>query len=515
MNNNVYNHPTLDSIIAEKEDKMGKQTSFVLINTTQTTLGPSGLVQYLQGKKINADYIYAPKNGADLYTSKDLDLIGKAVKTNKIVGLSSFSICEDRTFQLANYIKTEYPEKLVILGGPNVIMDPERILKESKADSVCIHEGEIPLENLIKNYPKEYTNIKGLWFKKGKKIIKNDFQKPLETLDEISFENYKNSKFGKYQRLTSNGFVSEKTLGEKIKNPCMQGNFLYIMTIRGCVYSCSYCINSRLNEINRITGTKILRKKSTDSIVKELKKTIKGEKNIEKIFFFDDDFFIRTEKELEEFAKKYKKEIGLPFMVFANPLSMTPKKIDLGVKAGLDSVEFGLQTVAEHTLKEYNRPSDAKKVREILEYVYNKKYNLNISIDFITNSPFENADDLKKNINYITNLPGNFLLYVHNLHLFPGIKLRAKYLTGTGFENTEYQNYGDALKNKMFNEYETKMLLAMQGWHRKSNPNKFGELTKQEITHLFNDKKMHKAENIKKLNKKIAETIVAKYYSGL
>jgi radical SAM superfamily enzyme YgiQ (UPF0313 family) len=497
-------------------DKMKRNADFILINTTQTTLGPSSLIQYLHGKKILADYIYAPKNGSELYTNKELTLIGKEIKEAKIIGISSFSICEDRTFQLTNFIKKTYPEKHIILGGPNAIMNPERILKKSKADSVCIHEGEIPLRNLIKKFPVDYKNIKGIWFKESKKsIIKNDFEKPLDSLNEIIFENYKESKFGKYRRLTSGGFASEKTFAERILNPCMQGNFIYMITVRGCPYSCSYCINSKLNQINRVTNTPCLRYMDVDKIIFYLKKIINSEEGVEKIFFFDDDFFIRSESQIEEFAEKYKREINLPFMVFANPLSMTPKKIDLGIRAGLSSIEFGLQTIAKETLKKYNRPSGAEKIKEILTHISKKKYNVEVAIDFITNSPFETEKDVVENIHYILGLPGDFLVYVHNLHLFPGSKLREKYCEGTGFENLEYQNYGDALKNKMFNEYETKILLSMQGWHKKEKPNKYGALTKREIEDLLKNKNVNKIENIKKLNKKITETIVAKYYAKL
>jgi hypothetical protein len=112
-------------------------------------------------------------------------------------------------------------------------------------------------------------------------------------------------------------------------------------------------------------------------------------------------------------------------------------------------------------------------------------------------------------------LPGDFLIYVHNLHLFPGSKLRESYEIGTGNESIEYQNQNNVLNNKMFNEYETKILMAMQGWHKKDNPNQYGSLTKQEINFLIRTKNIKTKENIKELNKKISETMVAKYYAEL
>lgn len=481
--------------------------NFALINTTKTTLGPASLCQYLTSKGIEVNALYVPKDNNELYNQKDLSDIAAEISDSDIIGLSSFTISEERTLQLMRYIKKQYPNKHLILGGPNVILDPERLLNEFGVDSVCIHEGEIPLEKLINRYlDGNYSDIDGLWFNKDGVIKKNPYQKPLQVLDDIPFINYKKN----YKRLTTNGFIKETNLAETPDNPCMPDNSIYVMASRGCQFSCSYCINSTINYINKQTNTKIIRKRSNRQLISELYDVIKNEPNINAVFFFDDDFLIRTEADLKDFESEYKDKINLPFYIFANPNSTTKSKIDFCYSAGIRSIEYGLQTVSSGILNKYERRDASQKIIEVLQYIKETGYDITISIDFITNSPFETDEDILENINFILNLPGDFIIYVHNLHLFPGSKLRQQFDQGTGNENKEYQN--NIIEGKVFNEYFSKLLMAMQGYHGSSNPDIFGTLTRNEIEYLIKTENTAYTENLEMLNKRITMTDVASYY---
>lgn len=492
------------------------KSSLVLINTTKSPLGPSTLIQYLHGRKVHADLIYAPKHDDLLYDVQEIDLLINELSSYQIVGISCATISEARAFQLAAEVKSVYPHIHVILGGPNVIMDSERILLESAADSVCIHEGELPLENFLLAYgTPTATSTAGLWFKTSDSIIKNPYAMALQNLDLIPLENYKNSPWGSYKRLTPSGFTTETTITEQIENPCMRGKFLYMMTTRGCPLSCAYCINSTLNAISAQTDCNRLRRMSTESIIKNLKVAVKESPDIEYIFFFDDDFSMRSEEELGEFAVSYRQEIGLPFYIFANPNTTTNKKLDLYAQAGIHSIEFGVQTVADRVLKKYNRPQNAQHFQRIMQHVTEQQHDFEVSFDIITNSPFETPEDIVENINYILTLPGNYQLYVHSLHLFPGSSLRNEFGRGTGNEFHEYQDNFSGNRTVFYNEFHAKILFAMQGWHTTQSPDQFGCLTRQEILNMLNSGEADHSRIIKLLDEKMSSTRVAEYYSEL
>lgn len=480
---------------------------FSLINTTKTTLGPASLTQYLLSKGIKVNVLYAPKDNNFLYELKELFIIANEIADSDVVGFSSFTISEERTLQLMRYIKNRYPKKHLILGGPNAILDPERLLNEFGVDSVCIHEGEIPVEKLIIKYRSgNYKDIHGLWFKENGQIIKNPYQKPLQDIDEIPLINYKKS----YKKLTINGFIKETNLAETPDNPCMPGNSIYVMASRGCQFSCSYCINSTINKINKKTNSKTIRKRSNYKLISELNDVIINEPDINAIFFFDDDFLIRSVAELRDFEREYKNRIKLPFHIFANPNSTTKSKIDICYSAGLRRIEYGLQTVSSETLNKYERRDSSKKIVEVLQYIKETGYDIDISIDFITNSPFETDADILENINFIMSLPGDFTIYVHNLHLFPGSKLRKQFDCGTGNEYKEYQN--NIIEGKVFNEYFSKLLMAMQGFHCSSNLDKYGSLSRNEIGYFIKSINTSYNDNLAILNKRITLTEVATHY---
>jgi anaerobic magnesium-protoporphyrin IX monomethyl ester cyclase len=487
------------------------QATFVMINTTKTTLGPSSLVQYLHGKGLFTDYIYAPRNADDLYTAEELSILTKEVSSYDIVGISSFTISEKRAFQLAQSIKSANPKLHVILGGPNVIMDPERILIDSGADSVCIYEGEIPVEKLIRTFRTgNITKIPGLWFTRGRKIIKNEYAEVIQNLDLVPFENYKKSSFGTFKRLTNSGFDTETTMAEQIENPCMNGRVLYIMTTRGCPYSCAFCVNATLNSIAQKTGCNRIRRMSPESIVSGLQCIAAKEPDIQYVFFFDDDFFLRSEEDLTIFAGLYQKNVRLPFYVFANPNSTTNRMLDIAAQAGISSIEFGVQTVSESVLNEYNRMQNADHLRRVLNHITKQGYKIQVSFDLITNSPFETPKDIIQNIHYVLSLPGNFELYVHSLHIFPGSQLHKSHRGGTGNECHEYQdNFYDPMR--FYNEFYTKLLFAMQGFHNSEDPDKYGPLSRQEILSKLEKQK----EQIELLDTKMKETRVGQFYKNM
>ena len=418
-------------------------------------------------------------------------------------------------FTLRQRSKAPCPHVHVTLGGPNVIMDPEHVLLSSAADSVRIHEGEIPVSNLIRDPASlKKGQVPGLWFKSGTATVKNPFSDVIHDLDQIPLENYKKSRFGSFKRLSQDGFVQESTLTEHIDNPCMPDAFIYMLTTRGCPFSCSYCINSTAHAIEGQAHCPQIRRMSIRHTIAQIQKAVADNKSIRGVFFFDDDFSLRTEEELAEFCQRYATTIQLPFYVFANPNTTTNRKLDSYASGGLRSIEFGLQTVSERVLNEYKRPQNAEHLRRILNYVAAQAYAFDVSVDVITNSPFETPDDVAETISYVLGLPGDFQLYVHSLHLFPGSPLHRKHKHETGNEYHEYQDNYSASQH-WFNKYHTKILFAMQGWHRASAPDQFGELTRREIESLLVCPEGEQAEQLGILDRRMDQTPVAQFYKRL
>jgi coproporphyrinogen III oxidase-like Fe-S oxidoreductase len=253
---------------------------------------------------------------------------------------------------------------------------------------------------------------------------------------------------------------------------------------------------------------------STSGIVRALRKAIDDDPSVEQVFFFDDDFSLRTKKELGEFVRAYQAQVGLPFYIFAYPNTTTDEKLDLYQEVGLKNVEFGLQTVSRRVLRKYHRAQNAEHLRRILKRSTEKAYAFTIAFDIITNSPFDTEEDVVQNIRYILSLPGSFELHVHSLHLFPGSPLRIEYGGGTGNEFHEYQDNFSAHAVRYFNEFYTKILFAMQGWHEANEPT-YGTLTRREILVMLRSPTNKRVELLAMLDARMAETRVGLFYNEL
>jgi radical SAM superfamily enzyme YgiQ (UPF0313 family) len=133
------------------------------------------------------------------------------------------------------------------------------------------------------------------------------------------------------------------------------------------------------------------RKKSIPRAIDEilyLKKTY----NLEMLKFWDEEFFLYNEEELEEFAEGYKK-IALPFLVTARLDTVTDRKARLLKEMGCVNVSAGIESGSEHIRKNVlnRRMTNEEIIRGI--GILNK-YDIRTSTLNMLGMPFETREQV-------------------------------------------------------------------------------------------------------------------------
>ena len=266
-----------------------------------------------------------------------------------VVGISlmepQFKYAEEFCNDLGDYYKG-----FVICGGPYPTMDPETVISVNAINAVCIGEGEDAMCELVESLEagKDYTQIRNLWVKDSNgKIVRNRLR-PFTDLTKLPPE--------------------DKELFDLRKILPLKNFQLETMLSRGCIYKCTYCINdSYVKQYKKMSDSPVslksyTRVKNIDTAIAEIKNVIFKFPEVKKIAFIDDNFMIYNDF-IEEFCKKYKKEIGLPFLCNVNPMSFDLAKVKLLKDAGCDDIRFGIESGSERVKKEImKRPITNKSV---------------------------------------------------------------------------------------------------------------------------------------------------------
>lgn len=277
---------------------------------------------------------------------------------------------------IANLLKKL--NKPIIVGGYHPTIAPEETISKDCFDMICIGEGELTIIELIDKLEqgKKIDKIKNLWIKNKIKIIKNPIRPLLQNLNFLPFPDRELFNYEKYLEWN-------------------HGTATFLST-RGCPFNCSYCINHYLIRMYEGKG-KYVRFRNIDNLLQEIKEVLKKYgKYIKNIEFYDDTFTL-DEKRIEEFCKRYPKEIGLPFNINIRVNTVNFRLFRLLKRAGCVRVSMGIESgdpyirneILKRNMTDEQIISTFKAVKEagLKTYAFN-----------MIGIPFETKESIKKTI---------------------------------------------------------------------------------------------------------------------
>ena len=322
----------------------------------------------------------------------DFNEVAEACAPYDVVCFSCYIWNIQQTLKVCEIIKRLNPAVKILLGGPEVSYEWEKVIEHPAVDFLILGEGEIPFQQFVTNYPQ----VKGI----PNLVTKENYTKILPTPIDLRFDVNNLANRNPYQ------YDNPKDLLNKV---------CYIETSRGCPYKCEYCLASLDNNVRDLP---------VDTVKNNLLYLMKHGRTIK---FLDRTFNVKKDFTIDLF--QFILDNHRPNNIFQFEITADIIHRDIitfvqeNVPPGLFRFEIGIQTVNEESNREVGRRQDFAKTSDVVNQLKNK---IEMHLDLIVGLPFEYFSDLKYSFD------NTFALYPDELQLgflkfLKGTPLRVNY----------------------------------------------------------------------------------------
>lgn len=294
-------------------------------------------------------------------------------------------------FRLIKMLKKLRPTSLIIVGGPEVAFDPQKIFSEINViDYIVQGEGEVVFSELLTSL----QDSRGIPDHVAYKVNGKAHTSSISILDDLSLLPFP------YPDLQQ--IISEKKI-------------IYYECTRGCPFRCSYCLSGI---------TKFVRKRPLNLVLSDLERFIISGvslvKFVDRTYNFDKNYYLPIMK----FLANAKTKATFHFEIKADILGEEVMAFLAHVPRGRFQFEIGIQSTHLPTLKAINRYDDWQKleanVRKLLSYG-----NIHIHVDLIAGLPYEGLSTFAKSFNDVYGLHAH-MLQLGFLKVLPGTQMRSE-----------------------------------------------------------------------------------------
>jgi len=317
--------------------------------------------------------------------------------------------------KVSQYIKAK-SDVHIVWGGNHPTLSPKETLSDPAVDSVVIGDGE---ETLLEfagrlSLQKSLRGVKGLWFKQGNEIVKNDFRDPVD-MDSLPLP--------PYHLVDTDDYVQEYR-GKRTIN---------IETSRGCRYKCRYCYHTGKTGFH---GFRFL------SVEKSIERIFWACDvcNVEGVYLIDDNFFLNKERgmEIARALASDKRDVYWQIQGVDVPsmLGFSHQELRELESSRLARISVGAESGSPDTLRHVRKPHTVDTLVQANKLW--SGYDINVFYSWIAGIPGETIEDVKKTVEMMFRLmndnPRARLSPLYNFLPFPGTSLWYEVIEKYGFE---------------------------------------------------------------------------------
>lgn len=334
---------------------------------TLPPLGMLGIASFLDSKGIPTDVVdcYVQKLNKD-YSKYDVICFG--INISNLIN----------TLDTINSIKKSYPNKKIVVGGPQTLNKGQFYIKQKGIDAVIIGEGEFTLYEYLT--VKDKTKVPGL-------LLMDANGKPFYTGDRKLNYNLDSFPFP----------ALDKVPLHKYNMPVKQAHPISSMvTSRGCPSKCTFCFHSP-----------IWRQSSAEHIINEIEWQV-NELGVKEICINDDNFTLNRQRAWDVCEGVIKRNIDVHIQL-KNGIRVDKVDRELLEKlkeAGVWMLAVAPETGSNETLRKINKGFTLERVQQVVGWC--KELDLTTYGLFMIGFPWETRQHIEKTISFAQKLDTDF-----------------------------------------------------------------------------------------------------------
>jgi len=346
---------------------------------------------------------------------------------------------------IAEQLKREMPDLLIVVGGPLASGWRDRVLRETDLfDAVTFGEGEETAADLADalTYGRDLSTVRSIAYREDGEVKKTRVRPPLADLDALPFP---------ARDLLGDVKKYVPPLGTYKRLPAM-----YMYTSRGCNGQCIFCW--------QLNAEGDIRTQSAERVLAELDHIYETYK-LKEIRFFDDNFTYDKERIHKILDGIIERDYDLTFYASSRVDDVDEGILEKMGRAGFWGIMFGIEAGTQEDLDALGKGVTVEQNRKAVEWAH--RAGLLTVTPFIFGIPGQTPESARKAIDFAIEIDSDIVNF-HSLTPFPGAELYEhveKYGSVASDDVSDYTFEGIAFVPKTMTREEIQDLRA-EGFRR-------------------------------------------------
>jgi len=407
---------------------MANKKSYLLINppmdysilrkefSMEAYLPPLGLLYIAKQLETRDQNVQVIDFVAEPFTEEKLQ---KLLEKTAVICVTITSQVASSAQKLVAFIKKTTPEMPVIIGGPHCTLLGRQVLQQINADIAVLGDGEETINELVDVFEKKKTlaEVHGIFYRETDEIKTGLPGREIEDLNRVLFPSrhlIQQYSYGK-RRIAGVTFFAK-------------GKITSMVTTRGCPFNCRFCVSKSIFQKYRC--------RSAENVLKELEEIAQ---DYDSVFIVDDNFLSDKKRAEQIMDLLIEKKLRLEIWIAGVRVTDADKQLFHKMKkAGVKSIEFGIESGNQNILDYYNKKITLDVIRNAVKL--SKKTGFLTIGNFIVGAPIETETHIEDTIRFAKELNLDFAFF------YP-----YQYMKGSAL-------WDDAVKKGIINENELSVM---------------------------------------------------------